>query len=163
MAKLNPIILLGAGGLALLMMGGKKGGGGSITPEIEVDPDLPDVDEPPPEPATNQVPRKKVPSKTGVGSYNVSMFPNLGTVRGVLGGLSPRYIVGATGNAQQFLNSVKVFQQDWNAIGAKGMMGSSTLNKSRLITDGVPGPQTLRAMEWARSMSWPSKVVNAGL
>jgi hypothetical protein len=162
MAKLNPIILLGAGGLALLMMGGKKGsGGGGVPDPLEIDPDLPGVEDPPPEPAPTTAPRKRVPSKTGATPYNKEMFGSIGDVRAYLGSLSPTRYVGVTHpSTQVFHSAVKLFQQDWNTLASQGKLSYPALNKSHLATDGIPGPQTLRAIEWGRTLSWASKVLN---
>jgi hypothetical protein len=115
----------------------------------------------PPGPATPQVESAKVPRKGGGTGYNVSMFPSKLQVQARLAGLSFGY-VGAS-NEATWKATVGAFQADWNTLADLRRLDPDSLNSTRLLQDEVPGPQTLRALEWAIGMDWPKRLIGAGL
>ncbi len=79
--------------------------------------------------------------------YNKSMFSDLDAVKNVLVSLGYPY---ATDNEGGFKTAVHMFQKDWN-----GFVGSEAYSSNQVFAylqvDGIPGVQTLRAMEWIKS------------
>lgn len=105
----------------------------------------------------------KVPVKTA-SPWNKVMFPNPEIVRARLGGLAPKYLqyTGDT-SLEAFQKAITAFQRDWNVLVAFHRLVPTKLNTTFLKVDGSAGAQTLLAMEWATGMSWPLKLIKAGL
>ena len=161
-----PLLVL-AGGAALLLSGKKKkkrataGEGPSPyqpTEQEKTEPEMPPF-VPPPGPAARKT---RVPPKT-TSPYNDTLLKNEFAVRGVLGGLSARYIVGAAGSKEQFAAATKKYQGDWNFLAAGDYMSPAHLNQSHLSTDSKAGYNTLRALEWSKGMNWNQRLIEAGI
>ncbi len=164
-----PLLVL-AGGAALLLSGKKKkkratttataGEGPSPYQPTEQEKTEPEM--PPFVPSFGPAARKtRVPPKT-TSPYNDTLLKNEFAVRGVLGGLSARYIVGAAGSKEQFAAATKKYQGDWNFLAAGDHMSPAHLNQSKLSTDSKAGYNTLRGLEWSKGMPWNQLLLQAG-
>ncbi len=97
--------------------------------------------------ATPDPPPSKVPALT-TSPYNKTMFPDLDAVKNVLAAVrrgNELAYQDALGGRRALKRAVKRFQNDWNNFA--NLEGDI----ARLKADGLPGVQTLRALEWVSS------------
>lgn len=96
---------------------------------------------------TAQTRPSKVPPLT-TSPYNKTMFPDLDAVKNVLAAVRRGEELayrGALEGSRAFKRAVKKFQNDWNDF------ANFEGDIARLKVDGLPGVQTLRALEWVSS------------
>ncbi len=105
--------------------------------------------------------RVKIPAKVGTARWNQSLFPNTKAVQGLLATLSPRYAGAST--AEGFAAATLDFQRNWNDLSKLDALVPARLNGTTLLEDNKAGGQTLRGLEWALGMDWPTRLAEFGI